>query len=56
MENTETADKIKFVQTETKDSQSWLCVDIDNLPIGNHVLTIVPTTDKKIAFSYLFLP
>lgn len=53
---TESAKKLNFVQTETKDSQSWLCVDIDTLPIGHHVLTIVPTSEKKIAFSYLILP
>jgi hypothetical protein len=52
----ETAEKVTFVQTETKDSQSWLCVDIEGLPIGSHVLTIVPTTDNNIAFSYLMLP
>ena len=51
------AERVSYLQKETKDSQKWLCVDFDNpLPAGHHVLTIVPTSEVKIMIAYLLLP
>mmetsp|Transcript_36477 Transcript_36477/g.67952 ORF Transcript_36477/g.67952 Transcript_36477/m.67952 type:complete len:546 (-) Transcript_36477:123-1760(-) len=51
------ATRISYTQKALTDSQSWLCVDFDSpLPIGSHVLTVVPTTDQKIGFAYLLIP
>ena len=53
----EAAEKITYTQTSPTDSQSWLCVDIDKpLPVGSHVLSVVPTTDQKIMIAYLMIP
>ena len=51
------AERLTYTQKETKDSQSWLCVDFDKpLPQGSHVMSIVPTTDVKVMFAYLLIP
>jgi hypothetical protein len=51
------ARSVSYTQKSPKDSQSWLCVDFDSpLPVGTHVLTVVPTTDQKIGFAYLLIP
>jgi hypothetical protein len=49
--------RVKYVQKYPEDSQSWLCVEIEEpLPVGDHVLTIVPTTKNKIAIAYVLVP
>ncbi|CAE7416721.1 unnamed protein product [Symbiodinium microadriaticum] len=53
----DTAKRVTYLQKETQDAQKWLCVEFDEpLPAGQHVLSIVPTTEKYIMFSYLLLP
>lgn len=53
----EQAIPIKYIQRYPEDSQSWLCVEIEEpLPIGEHILTIVPTTKEKIAIAYVLIP
>ena len=32
------------------------CAEIVDIPLGNHVLTLVPCTEKNIIFSYIILP
>jgi len=51
------AKRLSYTQKNPKDSQTWLCVDIDDtLPIGQHVLTVVPTGEDQVSFAYLLLP
>lgn len=48
---------LPYTQKFLKDSQNWLCVDFDApLPLGHHVLTVVPTTSDTVAIAYLMLP
>jgi hypothetical protein len=49
--------ELKYNQRYPQDSQMNLCVDFeDSLPLGNHVLTVVPTSTENIPFAYLILP
>jgi hypothetical protein len=49
--------ELKYNQRFPEDAQMNLCVDFeDSLPLGNHVLTVVPTTSDKIPIAYLILP
>jgi hypothetical protein len=52
-----TATKLLYTQKSPTNSQEWLCVEFDTpLPLGEHVLTIVPMTHEYVAFSYLLIP
>ena len=47
---------LEYINRKPKDTQT-ICVDfVQKLPAGDHVMTIVPTTDKKIMISYLIIP
>jgi hypothetical protein len=53
----EKAREVKYVQKHAADSQMNLCVEFEGqLPLGHHVLTVVPTTENKITLAYLILP
>jgi hypothetical protein len=53
----EQAMRVKYVQKYPEDSQSWLCVEIEEpLPVGDAVLTILPTTKNNIAIAYVLVP
>lgn len=52
----EKALKLSFKLPKPKDSQS-VCIRFNEIaPAGNHVLTIRPTSSKKIMISYILLP
>lgn len=47
---------LEYINRKPKDTQT-ICVDfIHKIPPGDHVMTIVPTTEKKIMISYLIIP
>ncbi len=49
--------RLTYSQPHPDNYQLWLCVMFDEyLPIGDHILTIVPTTKRKIAIAYLLIP
>jgi hypothetical protein len=52
-------DSAKFMAYKNhlpKDTQN-ICVEfVDKIPIGSHVLTVIPVTKDKIMISYLLLP
>lgn len=50
------AKAIEYFHERPEDSQ-YICVNFkSNLPTGQHVITIVPTTEDNIMISYLLLP
>lgn len=51
------AESLTYTNRRPEDSQT-VCVDFApyKLPIGEHILTIVPTTDSKIMISTIILP
>jgi hypothetical protein len=53
----EKATRVQYVQRYPEDSQSWLCVEIEEpLPLGEQIFTIVPTTKENIAIAYVLIP
>jgi len=54
--NPDKAKLLPYTNHNPKDTQT-ICVDFnDKLKPGNHVLTIVPTTEQKIMVAYIIIP
>lgn len=50
------AKELKYINRNPKDTQT-VCVDFEvKFPVGDHVLTIVATNEKKIMISYVLVP